>query len=207
MRERSFAVFVTGSLLICIPLSFYYNFTNLFLNEQGVANAAGKMTMGQMSEVLFMLVMPFFFVRLGVKWMLIVGMLAWAARYALFALGNPTDLVFMYYLGILLHGVCFDFFFVTGQIYVDNAAPKSIQASAQGFIALVTYGVGMLIGAEISGRVVEAYQFMEGAKIVGHDWRTVWLIPAAMAFVVIVLFAALFREGRAAAPAAAKATA
>jgi nucleoside transporter len=207
MRDRSFAVFVAGSLLICIPLAFYYNFTNLFLNEQGVVNAAGKMTMGQMSEVVFMLVMPFFFARLGVKWMLIVGMLAWAARYALFALGNPGDLVFMYYLGILLHGVCFDFFFVTGQIYVDNAAPKAIQASAQGFITLITYGIGMLIGAEISGRVVEAYQVMEGSRIVGHDWRTVWLIPAAMAFAVLLLFAALFREGRAAAAAPAKATA
>ena len=151
LKERSFAVFVLGSLLVCIPLSFYYSFTNLFLNEQGVVNAAGKMTLGQMSEVFFMLVMPFFFVRLGVKKMLLVGMLAWAARYLLFAFGNSGELVCMFYLGILLHGICYDFFFVTGQIYVDNAAPKEIQASAQGFITLVTYGVGMLIGAEIVG--------------------------------------------------------
>jgi nucleoside transporter len=194
LRERSFAVFVLGSLLVCIPLSFYYSFTNLFLNEQGVVNAAGKMTMGQMSEVFFMIVMPFFFVRLGVKKMMLVGMLAWSARYLLFAFGNSGELVAMFYLGILLHGICFDFFFVTGQIYVDNTAPKSIQASAQGFITLVTYGVGMLIGAEISGWIVESYQVMEGGKIVGHDWTTIWIVPAAMAFGIALLFAALFRE-------------
>jgi len=195
MKDRSFAVFVAGSLLICIPLAFYYGFANLFLNEAGVANAAGKMTMGQMSEVFFMLVMPFFFVRLGVKKMLLVGMLAWAARYLLFAYGNSAELVFMFYLGILLHGICYDFFFVTGQIYVDNAAPKRIQASAQGFITLITYGVGMLIGTLIAGWVVEGRQVADAAgTIQGHDWRAIWLVPAAMAFGVIVLFAALFSD-------------
>jgi len=191
MKDRSFAIFVIGSLLICIPLAFYYNFTNLFLNEAGVVNAAGKQTMGQMSEVLFMLVMPFFFKRLGVKWMLLVGMLAWALRYVLFAFGNAQDLVFMYYGGILLHGVCYDFFFVTGQIYVDNRAPKSIQASAQGFITLITYGVGMLIGAWASGPVVDRYVTAGGA---GHDWQSVWLWPAAMAFAIMLMFAFFFSE-------------
>jgi nucleoside transporter len=195
MKDRSFAIFVTGSLLICIPLAFYYGFANLFLNQKGVAGAAGKMTMGQMSEVFFMLVMPFFFARLGVKKMLLVGMLAWAARYLLFAYGNASELVFMYYVGILLHGICYDFFFVTGQIYVDDAAPKSIQASAQGFITLITYGVGMLIGTLIAGWVVESRQVLDAGKIVGYDWRAIWLVPAAMAFGVIVLFAALF-DGR-----------
>jgi len=194
MKNRSFAIFVLGSLLICIPLAFYYNFTNLFLNEQGVVNAAGKMTIGQMSEAFFMLVMPFFFVRLGVKKMLLFGMLAWAGRYLLFAFGNAQNLVFMYYLGIALHGVCYDFFFVTGQIYVDNKAPKAIQASAQGFIALITYGVGLLIGAWISGAIVEKYQLMEGGEIVGHSWQTIWIIPAVMAFVVIVLFSVFFKD-------------
>jgi nucleoside transporter len=194
MKKSSFAVFVIGSLLICIPLAFYYNFTNLFLNEGGIVNAAGKMTMGQMSEVIFMLVMPWFFVRLGVKKMLLVGMLAWSARYLLFAFGNSGTLVMMYYTGILLHGVCFDFFFVTGQIYVDKTAPKSIQASAQGFIALITYGVGLLIGSRISGLVVEKYQIMDGINIVGHNWQTIWIIPAVMAFVVICLFAIFFKD-------------
>jgi nucleoside transporter len=194
MKDRSFAVFVIGSLLICIPLAFYYGFANLFLNEKGVVNAAGKMTLGQGSEVFFMLVMPFFFVRLGVKKMLLVGMLAWAARYLFFAYGNGTDLVFLFYLGILLHGICYDFFFVTGQIYVDNTAPKSIQASAQGFITLITYGVGMLIGSLIAGWVVEGRQVMEAGTIVGHDWNAIWLVPAAMSFGVLILFALLFNE-------------
>lgn len=189
LKQRSFAVFVAGSLLVCIPLAFYYNFTNLFLNEQGVINAAGKMTMGQMSEVFFMLIMPFFFVRLGVKKMLLFGMLAWAGRYLLFAFGNSQSLVFMYYLGIMLHGICYDFFFVTGQIYVDTIAPKTIQAQAQGFIALITYGWGMMIGSNISGLVVSRYA-TEG----GHAWQTIWVVPAAMAGVVILLFAFLFKE-------------
>jgi nucleoside transporter len=194
MKDRSFAVFVIGSLLICIPLAFYYGFANLFLNEKGVVNAAGKMTLGQGSEVFFMLVMPFFFVRLGVKKMLLVGMLAWAARYLFFAYGNGTDLVFLFYLGILLHGICYDFFFVTGQIYVDNTAPKRIQASAQGFITLITYGVGMLIGSLIAGWVVEGRQVMEAGTIVGHEWTAIWLVPAAMSFGVLILFALLFNE-------------
>ncbi len=193
MRNRSFAIFVLGSLLICIPLAFYYNFTNPFLNERGVVNAAGKQTIGQMSEVLFMLVMPFFFRKLGVKWMLLVGMLAWAGRYLLFAFGNAQELVLMYYLGIALHGICYDFFFVTGQIYVDRAAPKAIQASAQGFITLVTYGVGMLIGTWVSGPVVDMYASGAGG-VVTHDWTAIWLWPATMAVVIVLLFAFFFSD-------------
>jgi nucleoside transporter len=195
MKDRSFAIFVLGSLLICIPLAFYYNFTNPFLNERGMENAAAKQSLGQVSEVLFMLVMPFFFRRLGVKWMLIAGMAAWATRYLLFAFGNATELVFMYYLGILLHGICYDFFFVTGQIYVDKAAPKAIQASAQGFITLVTYGVGMLIGSWVSGPVVDRYATKLG-EAVSHDWTAIWLWPASMAFVIILLFAFFFDGGK-----------
>jgi nucleoside transporter len=193
MKDRSFAIFVIGSLLICIPLAFYYNFTNPFLNEMGVANAAEKQALGQVSEVVFMLVMPFFFARLGVKKMLLVGMAAWALRYVLFAYGNAQELMMMYYGGILLHGICYDFFFVTGQIYVDNRAPKAIQASAQGFITLVTYGVGMLIGAWVSGPVVDRYAAETAAGVV-HDWQAIWLWPAAMAFVIILLFAFFFSD-------------
>jgi len=190
LGERSFAVFVLGSFLVCIPLQFYYAFANLFLNELNVSNAAGKMTLGQMSEIFFMLVMPWFFRRLGVKWMLLVGMAAWTARYALFAFGTPADLVWMLYGGILLHGICYDFFFVTGQIYVDRKAPPDLRAAAQGFIAFVTLGVGMAIGSWASGRVVDQFA-RPGA---GHDWHQIWLVPAAGAFVVLLLFALFFRS-------------
>src|SRR5712691_331338 len=190
LGERSFAVFVLGSFLVCIPLQFYYAFANLFLNELNVINAAGKMTLGQMSEIFFMVVMPWFFRRLGVKWMLIAGMAAWMARYTFFAYGNNADLVWMLYAGILLHGICYDFFFVTGQIYVDRRAPGDLRAAAQGFIAFVTLGVGMFIGSWASGRVVDAFRI--GAT--GHDWHRIWLVPAAGAAVVLVLFALFFRS-------------
>ena len=191
MKDRSFAVFVMGSFLVCIPLQFYYAFANPFLNAIGVTNAAGKMTMGQMSELVFMLLMPWFFRRLGVKQMLLVGMSAWVARYILFAYGNNEALVWMLYLGILLHGISYDFFFVTGQIYVDQKAPPNMRAAAQGFITFVTYGVGMLIGSWLSGRVVDAYALPAGA---GHDWQSIWLVPAGMAGVVLILFALFFRS-------------
>ncbi len=191
MKDRSFAIFVISSLLICIPLAFYYNFTNPFLNEIGVSNAAGKMTMGQMSEFGFMLVMPFFLRRLGIKYMLLTGMMFWSARYMLFAFGNADGaLVYMLYLGIIFHGICYDFFFVTGQLYVDRVAPKTIRASAQGFIALVTYGVGMYIGAWISGIVVDIYTLEDAT----HNWTRIWLTPAVMAAIVLILFAVLFKD-------------
>jgi nucleoside transporter len=189
LGERSFAIFVIGSFLICIPLQFYYAFANLFLNELHVTNAAGKMTLGQMSEIFFMLVMPWFFRRLGVKYMLLVGMAAWTARYVLFAYGNSSDLVWMLYAGILLHGICYDFFFVTGQIYVDRRAPADLRAAAQGLIAFVTLGFGMFIGSYVSGRVVDAF-----AGPSGHDWQSIWLVPAAAAAVVLLLFAFFFRS-------------
>jgi nucleoside transporter len=189
LGERSFAIFVLGSFLVCIPLQFYYAFANLFLNELNVTNAAGKMTLGQMSEIFFMLVMPWFFRRLGIKWMLLVGMAAWTTRYLLFAYGNNAELVWMLYAGILLHGICYDFFFVTGQIYVDTKAPPDLRAAAQGFIAFVTLGVGMFIGSWASGRVVDAFRLPGG----GHDWQRIWLVPAGGAAVVLILFALFFR--------------
>ncbi|MCZ6916827.1 MAG: nucleoside permease [Gemmatimonadetes bacterium] len=191
MKDRSFAVFVIGSFLLSIPLQFYYAFTNLFLNELGMAEPATKMTMGQMSEIVFMVLMPWFLVRLGVKRILLVGMLAWTLRYLLFAFGDVGGLAWMLYLGILLHGICYDFFFVTGQIYVDQQADVRIRAAAQGFIAFVTLGLGLFIGAWLSGAVVEAYTVTGGA--LAHDWRTIWLVPAAGAGGILLLFAAMFR--------------
>jgi nucleoside transporter len=189
LGESSFAIFVLGSFLVCIPLQFYYAFANLFLNELNVTNAAGKMTLGQMSEIFFMLVMPLFFRRLGVKYMLLVGMAAWTVRYLLFAYGNNGPLVWMLYVGILLHGVCYDFFFVTGQIYVDRRAPGDLRAAAQGFIAFVTLGVGMFIGSWASGRIVDGFVQAPGA----HAWERIWMVPAAGAAAVLVLFALFFR--------------
>ena len=194
MKDRSFAVFVLGSFLVCIPLQFYYAFANPFLNEIGVTNAAGKMTLGQMSELIFMLLMPWFFRQLGVKKMLLVGMAAWVARYALFAYGNNAEAVWMLYAGILLHGICYDFFFVTGQIYVDQKAPDSVRAAAQGFITFVTYGVGMLIGSWLSGRVVDAFAITSASGVVRHDWLHIWLVPTAGAALVLLLFALFFRS-------------
>lgn len=188
MRDRSFAVFVVGSFLLCVPLQFYYAFTNLFLNEIGLPEPASKMTLGQMSEIAFMILMPWFLVRLGVKKIMLIGMAAWAARYFLFANGGLGANVWMLYVGILLHGVCYDFFFVTGQIYVDQQAGVRIRAAAQGFIAFVTMGVGNFIGAWASGRIVERY-----AVPGGHDWNAIWMVPAVGAAVILVVFALLFR--------------
>jgi nucleoside transporter len=190
LKDSSFAIFVAGSFLICIPLQFYYTFTNPFLNEIHVSNAAGKMTFGQMSEFGFMLLMPWFFRRLGVKAMLLTGMAAWAARYTLFAFGDNGSLMWMLYLGILLHGVCYDFFFVTGQIYIDQRAPGHLRAAAQGFIAFVTLGVGMLIGSWLSGTVVDYF----ATSTAGHMWDRIWLVPAAGAGAVLLLFAFCFRS-------------
>jgi len=190
LKERSFFVFVLGSFLVCIPLQFYYAFTNPFLNELGMTNTAGIQSLGQVSEIFFMLVMPIFFVRLGVKNMLLIGMAAWAARYVLFAYGDLGPKLWMLYAGILLHGICYDFFFVTGQIYVDQKAPVQIRAAAQGFIAFVTLGAGMFIGSYLSGLIVDAYKTTAPLP---HDWLHVWLVPAAMAFGVFLLFALLFK--------------
>jgi nucleoside transporter len=189
MKERSFLIFVLCSLLISIPLAFYYNFTNLFLNDLGMQKVAGKQTMGQMSELIFMILMPFFFVRLGVKKMLLIGMLAWVGRYALFANGNLGASAWMLYGGILLHGVCYDFFFVTGQIYTDRKASRDIRASAQGFIALITYGVGIGVGSLLSGIIVDAFT-KNGVK----DWSAIWYIPCAFAAVIALFFALTFKD-------------
>ena len=194
LRDRSFAVFVLGSFLLCIPLQFYYGFTNLFLNEIGLPEPAFKMTFGQMSEIGFMVLMPWFFLRLGVKKMLLLGMLAWTVRYLLFAYGNAGSLAWMLYGGIVLHGVCYDFFFVTGQIYVDQRAELRIRAAAQGFIAFVTLGAGQFVGSILSGWIVDANSTAALAGgTPGHDWWAIWLVPAAGAFGVLLIFAALFR--------------
>jgi nucleoside transporter len=192
MKDSSFAIFVIGSFLICVPLTFYYAFTNLFLNELGMVNAAGKMTLGQMSEIGFMLVMPFFLRRVGIKKTIILGMTAWVTRYLLFAYGNLDANVWMLYAGILLHGICYDFFFVTGQIYVDQRAPVEMRGAAQGFIAFVTLGAGMFLGSWASGLVVQKYTATVGNGV-AHSWPQIWMVPALGAAGVLALFALFFR--------------
>ena len=210
LKDRSFLVFALSSMLVCIPLAAYYSFGGTYAGAAGVENVPFKMTFGQMSEIFFMLVMPLFFARLGVKWMLAVGMLAWVIRYALFSTGWGSDTAEIAHLtmsdgktaaltfpwaptafilgGILLHGICYDFFFVTGQIYTERAAPKEIRAQAQGFLVLLTQGVGMLIGNQVFGRLFDHYT----TKATGTDWKTVWMIPSAFAMGILVLFVLTF---------------
>ncbi|MDA0684002.1 MAG: nucleoside permease [Bacteroidetes bacterium] len=193
LSSRSFNVFILSSFLICIPLATYYNFAPIFANDVALENVAFKMSFGQMSEVLFMLMMPFFFRRLGVKWMLVVGMGAWVLRYALFALAAPAGTVWMIMFGILLHGICYDFFFVTGQIYVDKKATSDIRGQAQGLLVLITLGLGMLIGAQVSGWLNNA--FKDGADVLSATaWQSFWWIPAAFAGAIMLFFMFTFKD-------------
>jgi nucleoside transporter len=201
LKNRSYLIFFLASIAICIPLAFYYGFTNPFLNEVGMKAAAGVQSLGQVSELLFMLAIPLFFSKLGVKKMLAIGMAAWVLRYVFFAYGEGMGNHWMLIAGIVLHGVCYDFFFVTGQIYTDKLAGERFKSSAQGFITLATYGVGMLIGTLLSGDIFDKYALAGGT----HDWRMIWLIPAGIAALVLVLFLLMFRE-RTAVPATQDAT-
>ncbi len=193
LSSKSFFVFVLCAFLICIPLAVYYNFTQIYLGASGFTNIAGVQTIGQMSEFFFMLLMPLFFARFGVKKMLFIGMLAWVVRYALFALGAPDSVQWMIMIGIALHGICYDFFFVTGQIYVDKKSTDKIRGQAQGFLVLITYGVGMLIGAQIAGMVYNSFLGTETA-LSAEQWKQFWLLPAGFAAFVLVLFAVLFKD-------------
>lgn len=190
LKTRSYLVFFISSILICIPLAFYYNFTNLYLNEIGVERAAAVQSIGQMSEALFLLAMPLMLRKLGIKWTIVVGMLAWALRYVLFGFGDAGAMMWMVIIGLVLHGVCYDFFFVAGQIYTDRFAPAKVRSAAQGLISLATYGAGLLIGALVSGPLVDMFLQSDGT----HDWRSIWLIPAAFAVLVTIFFVGLFRE-------------
>lgn len=189
LADRNFAVFFFSSVLICIPLAFYYQNANPFLTEIGVSNATGKMTIGQISEVLFMLLLPIFLKKYGIKKTLLFGMLAWGLRYLLFAFGNADELVFMLLTGIALHGICYDFFFVSGQIYTDSKAGEKFKSSAQGLITLATYGVGMLIGFWAAGKISEYYVTGDG-----HDWQSIWILPAIFSAVVFLIFSFSFKN-------------
>ena len=190
LKDRNFLMFFITSILICIPLAFYYQQANPFLVELGMENPTGKMTLGQISEVLFMLLLPFFFKKFGFKKTLLVGMLAWAIRYTLFAYGNAGEQAFMLIIGIALHGICYDFFFVSGQIYTDFKAGEKIKSAAQGLITLATYGVGMLVGFWVAGKISDQNIFADGT----HNWEVIWMLPAAFALGVMVLFMLIFKN-------------
>ncbi len=194
LGSRPFYVFIASALLLCIPLAAYYNMTQLYLETAQVENIAAIQTLGQVSETLFMFAMPFFFVRLGVKKMLLAGMAAWVLRYALFAVGAPDAVYWMIVLGILLHGVCYDFFFVTGMIYVDKKSTSAIRGQAQGFFVFVTYGVGMLIGAKIAGEVYNSFLSPGATALTLDQWQSFWWLPAGFAAMVLIFFGLAFHD-------------
>jgi len=188
-RERAYLIFFISAIFVCIPLSFYFGFANLFLNQAGMENAAGKMVMGQISEALFILAIPFLFNRIGVKKMLLIGMSAWILRYICFAFGDTGSNLWMLYAGIILHGVCYDFFFVTGYMYTEKKSNERIKNTAQGLFTFVTYGLGMFIGTWFSGFVTTYYS---AGQV--YQWRNIWFIPAYIAIAVLICFLFFFRE-------------
>jgi nucleoside transporter len=198
LKDRSFFVFMIGSFLICIPLAFYYQMAARFITDAGMENPAARMTLGQMSEVLFMLALPIFLKKFGIKTTLLVGMIAWVARYAMFSFGADDGVVWMMIGGILLHGICYDFFFVTGQIYTDKIAPPEIRSQAQGMLVFFTLGFGMFIGALVAGKIEAAHTVVVEATEPGAEpgkmveWASLWLKPAGMAAMVMLLFAFAF---------------
>ncbi|RIW17502.1 MFS transporter [Algoriphagus lacus] len=190
LKHRNYAIFFLSSILICIPLAFYYQNASPFLTEIGLENSTGKMALGQVSEVLFLLALPIFFSRFGLKKTLIVAMLAWAIRYVFFAFGDADSGVWMLLVGIALHGVCYDFFFVSGQIYTDSHAGEKFKSSAQGLITLATYGIGMLIGFWAAGQISNFYLQIDGS----HQWNSIWLIPSGISLLVLLFFISFFKE-------------
>lgn len=189
-KEKPYLIFFIAAILVCIPLSFYYGFANPFLNEIHFSNAASKMTLGQVSEAVFILAIPFLFNRIGVKKMLLMGMTAWILRYVCFAYGNAEAGSWMLYAGILLHGICYDFFFVTGYMYTEKKAGEKIKNAAQGLFTFATYGVGMFIGTWYSGYIVDQHKITADT----HDWLSIWKVPAMIALGVLVYFILFFRE-------------
>ena len=188
-RDKPYFIFFIAAIFVCIPLSFYFGFANLYLNQSGMHNAAGKMVMGQISEALFILAIPFLFNRIGVKKMLLIGMTAWILRYLCFAFGNMGTNLWMLYTGIILHGVCYDFFFVTGYMYTEKKSNERIKSAAQGLFTFVTYGLGMFIGTWFSGFVTTYYTVDQA-----YQWKSIWFVPAYIAVAVLICFIFFFKE-------------
>jgi len=188
-KDRPYLIFFIAAIFVCIPLSFYFGFANLFLNQTGMKNAAGNMVLGQVSEAVFILAIPFLFNSIGVKKMLIIGMTAWMLRYICFAFGNMDANIWMLYAGIILHGVCYDFFFVTGYMYTEKKSGERIKNASQGLFTFVTYGLGMFIGTWFSGFVTSYYTVNQD-----YQWRSIWYIPTYISLAVLICFIFFFRE-------------
>jgi len=193
LNDKPFIVFIISSFLICIPLAVYYAYAPVFVNESGLENPAFKMSFGQMSEVIFILLMPLLFPKIGIKNMLLIGMGAWVLRYVLFSIGAPDTIIWMILFGIILHGICYDFFFVAGFIYVDKKASPEIRGQAQGIVVLATYGLGMLIGSQVAGFLFNNIITSEGLDAL-LQWQTFWILPAILAAVVMIFFWTFFND-------------
>ena len=190
LKDKSYLIFFISAVLICIPLSFYYSFANVFLNDIGMEGAAGKMILGQVSEAIFILSIPLLYYRLGVKNILIIGIAAWALRFFFFSNGDMSDdYYWMLMAGIVLHGICYDFFFVTGYMYTENKAGEKIKNAAQGLFTVATYGIGMTIGSWFSGIITDSYT-VDGIK----NWAEIWMIPAYISGAVLLFLMIFFKE-------------
>lgn len=195
-KDRNFAIFAFSSFLILLPGMFYWGFCNLYLNEVKMTAPMFKQTYGQMAETVFLAIMPFFFARLGVKWMMLIGMVSWIARFTCFSYGQiGASTGWLITMGLILHGACYDFFFVTGQLYTDHKAPREVRASAQGLISLITFGLGWFVGSRLAGNVLDMYLLKDAAgKVLGHNWHTIWLYPLGMAVVIMIFFFFAFHD-------------
>jgi nucleoside transporter len=194
LHSRTFVVFIMSVLLTSIPLATYFAYVPVFLRDANISSPAFKMTFGQMSEVIFLLMLPWFFLRLGVKGVLVAGMSAWILRYALFAVGAPDAIAWMLILGICLHGPCYDFVYVAGQVYIDRKAAAAIRAQAQGLFVLATYGVGQGLGTLAAGWIFNAIMPETGGAASLQQWQLFWIFPLAFAVIVTVMFVIGFRE-------------
>jgi nucleoside transporter len=198
LRKPSFAIFIASMFLICIPLYFYFVYMGIYLTEFGWKDFAGKLTLAQVSDVVFLFVLPIALKRLGYKLTIVMGILAWAARYFLLSasVGAGDAATALIFAAILLHGVCYDFLFIAGQLYVDSESNERIRGAAQGFIAFILWGVGAFVGTNLAGWVLGAYPLASSVGGVSHDWRTIWSLPAWGAVAVLAAFLIFFREPR-----------
>lgn len=192
LKSRSFIVFLVSAMLIFIAFGTYFPYAPTYLASTGIDNPAFEMSFGQASEIIFMLLIPFFFRRLGVKWMLMMGMLAWVARFALFGTAAIPQTYVLIMIGILIHGICYDFFFVTGQIYIDKKTSPAIRGQVQGLLVLLTQGVGFLLGTQISGWYINANG--ENGVLTAPGWQKFWYLFAGATLVFAILFFLLFKD-------------